>query len=151
MIHAKFYPRFFCAAAVVLVLAVALGAAPTPASAQVLGADDRVAFRDAILAQLGAFRRDDGAAAFALAAPAIRETFGTPDAFMEMVRTGYQPVYRPQVFEFGVASIGPYGPEQRVFVVGPDGRDYVAIYPMERQPDGRWLVNGCLLTRPEGA
>jgi hypothetical protein len=135
----------------VALAAVAFLSMARPATAQTLGEADRAAFRQVISDQLAALRRDDGGAAFALAAPGIRETFGTPDAFMEMVRAGYQPVYRPQVFEFGIASVGPHGPEQRVFVVGPDGRDYVAIYPMERQPDGRWLVNGCLLTRPEGA
>ena len=139
------------AGAFALLFALALGVAlvPPAAAQNAIAAADRAEFQKVILEQLGAFRRDDGAAAFALAAPGIRETFGTPETFMDMVRQGYQPVYRPQTFEFGDASVGPHGPEQRVFVVGPDGRDYIAVYPMERQPDGRWLVNGCLLKRPE--
>lgn len=131
-------------AAFVLVASSALSFAQTA-----LSADDRAQFQKVILDQLHAFQRDDGAAAFSLAAPGIRETFGTPETFMEMVRDGYQPVYRPQSFEFGQATVGPYGPEQRVFVRGPDGKDYIAVYPMERQSDGRWLVNGCMLKRPE--
>ena len=29
-----------------------------------------------------------------------RQMFGTSDVFMDMVRQGYQPVYRPRLFEF---------------------------------------------------
>ena len=30
----------------------------------------------------------------------IQGMFGTPEIFMDMVRQGYQPVYRPRVFDF---------------------------------------------------
>ena len=67
--------------------------------AEVLPAD-RAAIRETIQAQLDAFRRDDGETAFGFASPTIQSLFGTPELFMQMVRQGYRPVYRPQVFEF---------------------------------------------------
>jgi hypothetical protein len=70
---------------------------------------------------------------------------------MEMVRRGYQPVYRPRQVRFGEAVVGERGPEQRVFVVGPDGLPYIAVYPMERQDDGTWKTDGCTLERPRSA
>ena len=36
-------------------------------------------------------------------------------------------------------------PAQRVLVVGPDGVPVIAVYPMQRMPDGSWLINGCFL------
>jgi hypothetical protein len=36
---------------------------------------------------------------------------------------------------------------QEVYVVGPDGNPVLAIYEMQRQPDGSWRINGCWLTR----
>ena len=36
-------------------------------------------------------------------------------------------------------------PTQEVVVVGPDGAVVLALYPMQLQPDGRWLINGCTL------
>jgi hypothetical protein len=39
-------------------------------------------------------------------------------------------------------------PEQQVFVIGPDGRGYLAHYMMERQPNGSWRISGCYLERP---
>ncbi len=64
---------------------------------------------------------------------------------MDMVREGYQPVYRPKKVDFGDVVDLPEGPEQQVFVIGPDGRRYLAHYMMERQPDASWRISGCYL------
>jgi Domain of unknown function (DUF4864) len=67
------------------------------------------------------------------------------------VRKGYPQVYRPQSFRFGVAGPDAAGrPTQRVTIVGPDGQTYEAIYTMERQPDGAWQINGCMLVKAPG-
>jgi hypothetical protein len=129
---------------VLLLLAAALpGRAQVPATD--LGAADRAAIRAAIEGQMAAFRRDDGPGAFAFASPGIQTLFGTPDNFMAMVRAGYQPVYRPR----GVAFRDPVrlGDQlvQPVEVIGPDGAAVLALYPMERQPDGSWRIAGCQL------
>jgi hypothetical protein len=110
---------------------------------------DQEAIRDVIQRQVDAFRRDDGEAAFGLASPAIRVMFGNPDVFMDMVRQGYQPVYRPQVFEFR-EIVDLHGlPTQKVHVIGPDGRPVTAFYPMAQQPDGSWRIEGCYLQTPD--
>ena len=81
-----------------LILGMTLGLA-LPAAAQV-SPDDQTAIRGVIEGQVEAFRRDDGEAAFGYASPNIRSLFGTSETFMDVVRQGYRPVYRPQVFEF---------------------------------------------------
>ena len=86
--------------------------------------------------------------AYSYAAPTIRQIYPTPDVFMNMVRKGYQQVYRPQSFKFGDAGFSASGrPIQRVTIVGPDGVTYEAIYTMEQQPDGTWQINGCAIVR----
>ncbi|WP_373503430.1 DUF4864 domain-containing protein [Aestuariivirga sp.] len=118
------------------------------AQAQSLSESDRSAFRDIIQGQIEAFRVDDGARAYSYAAPMIKQVFPNPDVFMNMVRKGYQPVYRPQSFKFGDAGFSASGrPTQRVTVVGPDGITYEAIYTMEQQPDGSWQISGCAIVR----
>ena len=57
-------------------------------------ADEAKAVRAVVEAQLAAFAADDAKRAFSYAAPSMREMFGTPERFMEMVRTGYPVVYR---------------------------------------------------------
>ena len=110
---------------------------------------DRAAIRQVIEAQVEAFRRDDGDAAFGLASPTIQGMFGTPQIFMDMVRQGYQPVYRPRAFDFREIVELAGQPAQKVHVIGPDGRPVTAIYPMRQLPDGTWRIDGCFLQAPE--
>ena len=111
-------------AALVLALGLALPAAAA--------AGDSAAIRSVIESQIDAFRQDDGAAAYAFAAPAIRQLFPTVDAFMGMVRGQYQPVYRPRSVTFGTLTDTPSGLQQKVYLVGPDGQAWVALYTLER-------------------
>ncbi len=112
---------------------------------------DRAEFQRIISGQIEAFRADDGARAYSYAAPNIHQIFPTPDIFMQMVKRGYQPVYRPQSFHFGQVGDDPLGrPSQRVTIVGPDGKTYEALYSMERQPDSTWLIQGCTLLEVPG-
>ena len=120
-----------------------------PASADdaaALDTGDRAAIRAVVEQQLAAFQRDDGGAAFGLASPTIQQQFRSPDNFMRMVRTGYLPVYRPREVEFGALATIDGDIVQRVELVGPDGKPAVALYVMQRQPDGSWRINGCFLT-----
>jgi hypothetical protein len=132
-------------------LVLALGFAFGPAAAQDLSLSegDRAAIRDIIGRQVEAFHRDDGDAAFGLASPTIQGMFGTSEIFMDMVKRGYQPVYRPRVFDFR-AIVSLHGqPAQTVHVVGPDGRPVTAVYPMTQLPDGSWRIDGCFLQAPD--
>lgn len=123
----------------------------TAASAQqpAVSTADQSAIRDVIQGQVEAFRRDDGDAAFGYASPMIQGMFGQSDVFMDMVRQGYRPVYRPQVFDFR-EIVDLHGEiAQKVHVVGPDGRPVTAVYPMTQLPDGSWRINGCYLLAPD--
>ena len=133
--------RFFALLGVMLALAL-------PAAAQV-SPSDRTAIRDVIEGQIEAFRRDDGAAAFGYASPSIQNMFGTSETFMDMVRQGYRPVYRPRVFEFREIVTLHGMVTQKVHVIGPDGRPVTALYPMTQQPDGSWRIEGCYLQAPD--
>lgn len=132
-----------------LLLAAPLLAAAAPARAEVAAAD-RAAIEAVITAQIEAFRRDDGEAAYALAAPNVRALFPTVEIFMRMVRTGYLPVYRPRDVRFAEAALEPGGVVQKVLLRGPDGRAHLALYTMERQDDGSWRIAAVVLvTLPE--
>jgi hypothetical protein len=114
-----------------------------------LPASDQQAIRQVIGAQLEAFQHDDGNTAFGFATPAIQQKFGDAATFMQMVKSGYSAVYRPRSVAFDELLDTAFGPDQILKVIGPDGRAYTAHYIMEKQPDGRWMINGCYLTRME--
>ncbi len=134
--------------ALLVLVAGFAAAASAQASAQV-SSTDAAAIRDVIRRQVEAFRLDDGDAAFGYASPSIQGMFGRADIFMDMVRQGYRPVYRPQVFDFR-EIVDLHGQvAQKVHVVGPDGRPVTAVYPMTRLPDGSWRIDGCYLLAPD--
>lgn len=106
---------------------------------------DRQSIEGVIARQLDAFRHDDAAGAYAFAAPSIQRMFPTPDIFMDMVRRGYAPVYRPSDVVFADLALRDGDLVQTVELTGPDGRPVTALYTMERQPDGSWRIAGCML------
>lgn len=127
----------------VLVLTTATGARADQASP--LTEADRSAIRAVIQAQIAAFRADDGVTAFGFASPAIQHQFGNPATFLAMVKTGYMPVYRPREVRFGDLIEGQEEPVQPVLLVGPDLKVVTAFYVMQKQADGAWRIDGCVL------
>jgi hypothetical protein len=132
-------------AAVLIAVSLAFVTVPAQSESLSLSDADRSSIRDVIESQLAAFQRDDGAQAFSYASPTVRRQFVTPERFMHMVRTGYPPVYRPREVEFRDVVVAGDVPAQKVLLVGPDGVPVMAIYPMQRQADGSWKIDGCFL------
>ncbi|HUG60268.1 MAG TPA: DUF4864 domain-containing protein [Methylomirabilota bacterium] len=137
--------RLTAAIAAVLILLTA-AVQPTPAAAD----DATAAIRSVIDGQIAAFQADDGAAAYSYAAPSIRQIFTSPETFMSMVRSGYQPVYRPKSITDGRLREAGGHFVQEVFVVGPDGEFYTALYALQQQPDGEWKISGCRIALTVG-
>ncbi len=96
-------------------------------------------------AQIKAFLADDNQTAYGYAAPSIQRMFPTVESFMAMVTGAYRPVQKPRSFSFGKAEEAGASIVQQVLIVGPDGKDYEALYTLERQPDGSYRITGVSL------
>lgn len=131
-------------AALLVALTLALGIALGPVAAR---AGDVPAAQGVIRAQEQAFARDDAAAAYSHAAPAIKEIFPAPDIFMSMVQNGYAPVYRHKSFEFGESKSEGNWIAQHVHIVDANGEAWEALYTLEQQADGSYKITGCSLLR----
>ena len=110
-------------------------------------ADDVAAAQGVIRSQAEAFSRDDAAAAYSYAAPAIKGIFPRAEIFMSMVQQGYAPVYRHKSFEFGEARVEDGMIAQRVHIIDADGEAWEALYTLEQQPDGSLKITGCSLLK----
>ena len=131
-----------CTRAPVLTLAFLIGLA-SPAFA----ADDVATAQSIIRSQEQALGRDDAAAAYSYAAPAIRQLFPQADIFMYMVQNSYAPIYRHKSFEFGEARAVDGKIAQRVHIVDANGESWEALYTLETQPDGSLKITGCSLLK----
>ena len=128
--------------------AVALLTALLLALASPTFAGDAVtAAQSVVRSQEQAFSRDDAAAAYSYAAPAIHEMFPQADIFMAMVRNSYAPVYRHKSLEFGEARVEGDWIAQRVHIVDDNGEAWEALYTLERDPDGTFRITGCSLLK----
>jgi hypothetical protein len=128
--------------ALVLLIALLIGLV-APACA----ADNVTAAQSVIRLQVEALGRDDAAAAYSYAAPAIQDIFPQADIFMSMVRQSYAPVYRHKSFEFGEARVSGGTIAQRVHIIDADGVPWEALYTLEQQPDGSLKITGCSLLK----
>jgi uncharacterized protein DUF4864 len=109
--------------------------------------DDVAAAQNVIRSQEQAFSKDDAAAAYSHAAPAIKQIFPQADIFMYMVQNSYPPVYRHKSFEFGKARAADGRIAQRVHIIDANGEAWEALYTLEQQPDGSLKITGCSLLK----
>jgi hypothetical protein len=124
-------------------LATALWA--VAASAEELTADRS---RAIIERQFEAF---DAGAAYALADPTIKEKFVDADHFLAMVRELYPPVYRHRSVEFGAFTESGDEASLKATLVDDDSVVWTALYSLRREPNGDWLISGCILVKSEGS
>ncbi|MFD2264163.1 DUF4864 domain-containing protein [Lacibacterium aquatile] len=134
-----------------LAVLASLVAAPAAALAEASSQSDVTVIRTTIERQLEAFRSNDGAAAFALAAPKIQASFGSPDRFIGLVKEGYSPVFKAKSVMYGRLVKNEDATLQLVHLVDNRDRPWLALYIMEAQADGSWRIAGCLLTGDPGA
>ncbi len=110
------------------------------------GEADADAAQTIIDRQLRAFLSDDVATAYSFAAPNIKRIFPTADNFMAMVKQGYKPVHRPRQYSFGrTREISPGSVAQEVLITGPAGKNWVAVYTLQQQPNGEYRITGVSL------
>jgi hypothetical protein len=133
---------------ILIVVAAVLIGLLSPAAAQ--SEADRSAIQGVISQQLDAFLRDDGSAAYSFAAPNIQTMFPTQERFMDLVKRGYQPVYRSRSHTFGELKQTAMGLEQTVDLVDAAGEFWTAVYTLQQQPDGSWKISSCILVKKPG-
>jgi len=132
-------------------LALSMGMTLTAwAQSASISGEDAASIRSVIDSQIEAFRRDDGINAYSHAAPSIKKIFPSVSRFMDMVKRGYRPVYRPQSYTFEDLRSGDKGPVQAVRLIGPSNREWIAFYTFEKQPDGTWKISGVYIQAAPG-
>lgn len=131
-------------------LILALGLAPLALAAQAVSAADARAVREVVEAQLKALAVDDAVRAFSYASPTIRTKFGDAANFMAMVQSGFPMVLRPAATAFFQPEAIDGAVLQVLQLRDRAGKAWLATYTLQRQPDGRWRINGCTVQPDNG-
>ena len=126
------------------------------ARAAVLPEPDARAVRQVVQAQLDALAAGDADRAFSYAAAAIQAQFGGAANFMDMVRSGYPMVVRPDAVTFFQAQADDTADgtaitvRQNVRLRDREGRLWMATYLLERQAGAGWRIGGCAVVADNG-
>ena len=135
----------------VLVLWLGLtGATFMPAAHAAVNAAQARQVQLLVRAQLDAFAADDAERAFSYAAVSIQQMFGTPDQFLQMVRSSYPVVYRPASVTFLTPKSDATGIVQPVHMTDADGASWLALYRLVQLKDKSWRIAGCVLAAGKG-
>ena len=116
-------------------------------------AEDNLATARALIEdQVVAFLNDDVDSAYSFTTPGVQKIFSEPQRFFDMVKRNYAPVYRPGNYAFGRALSETDGATiaQELLITGPKGKNWRAVYVLERQDDGNYRINGVRLSKPKG-
>lgn len=131
----------------VLVLCFGLAGAAliAPAQAADVSAAHTQQIQRLVRAQLAAFAADDAPRAFSYASASIQKMFGTPEQFLEMVRSSYPVVYRPASVAFLTPKPDATGVVQPVHMTDAEGASWIALYRLVQLKDRSWRIAGCVL------
>ncbi len=118
-----------------------------------LAEDNLSSARGVIEQQIVAFLNDDVDSAYSFATPGVQKVFPEPQRFFDMVKRNYAPVYRPGNYAFGRALSETDGATiaQELLITGPKGKNWRAVYVLERQEDGKYRINGVRLSKLKGS
>ncbi len=105
--------------------------------------------RQVIEHQLAAFQHDDADQAYSDAAPTVQMAFPDASEFLAMVAYHYPAVYRHSHVDFGDAAEKDGHIAQAVLLTDDNGKIWEAIYKLEREPDARWKIVGCVIAASE--
>lgn len=108
-----------------------------------LRASDWKAIQEVIAAQRAALIAGDGGKAFDYATPSLRTQFGDAATFMAMVHLGYQALLTARYTEFLEGAVIEGLVIQPLRLIDADNSVRVALYTLERQPNGAWRISGC--------
>ena len=119
------------------------GAMPAPARPLGFSSVEVNGIRDAIRGQIMALAARDAKQAWSYLAPSTQTYFNDPTVFLTTLATQMKPLTSPQEFAFSGIEREATDAVQDVILSDVDGREWLARFTMERQPDGRWGIKTC--------
>lgn len=112
------------------------------AFAENVAAADARLIKMVVQSQLKALSEGDATHAFALATPEARSEIGTPENLLRIVKENFDPLYHCRLAIFMKAEDEDGDVTQTVRITDDEDHVWLAVYDMEREPDGSWEIGG---------
>jgi hypothetical protein len=109
---------------------------------------DRI--RGSIRAHIRAVTARDAAGAYESLTPIIKDYYSNSNAFLDALTTELKPVVNAESFTFASIEREAEDAVQSVVLTDPRGREWLARYRLQRQGDGSWAIQSCLVEPVDG-
>ena len=123
--------------------AVEKASLPGSAARTGLSGLERDRIRSSIRKHITALTQNNSNAAYETLTPIIKDYYSNPNAFLDIMKNELQPVAKAKSFAFMEIQREATDAIQSVLITGPDDREWIAQYRLQRQGDGRWAIMGC--------
>jgi len=114
-------------------------------AADVVAEADIKSVQFVIDSQITAFKSGDHTSAYSFAAPNVKQAFPSVDTFIDMVRRGYTPLFRPSSYFFGRSMLSEGEFLQELIVTDASRQLWQIIYTLSQQKDQSWKVTNVLM------
>ena len=128
--------------AALLAVIMLAGAALAQKTEEEAPANLRSGAQTTINGQMQAFRAREHDQAFSYADPSLQKLFRNTETFIGMVKGGYGAIYDAQGWSFGRSRMDGATLYQELYVTGPNGREWIALYTMKQDAAGNWRIGG---------
>jgi hypothetical protein len=118
-------------------------AVPSPARPLGLSEIEITGIRDAIRGQIMALAAQDAQRAWSYLAPSTKDYFDEPATFLRTLTTQMEPLAGTHKFAFSDMDREATDAIQDVVLLDLEGREWLARFTLERQPDGSWGIKTC--------
>jgi len=99
--------------------------------------------RSSIRGHIQALTSRDASGAYDSLTPAIQKYYSNSNAFLTYLTKQVEPLVNVKSFAFTSIEREATDAIQNVILTGAKGREWIARFHLERQPDGRWAIMGC--------
>jgi hypothetical protein len=118
-------------------------AVPAPARPLGLSEIEITGIRDAIRGQIMALAERDAQRAWSYLAPSTKDYFDQPAIFLRILTAQMKPLAGTSQYAFSAMDREATDAIQDVVLTDPQGREWLARFTLERQPDGSWGIKTC--------
>lgn len=106
--------------------------------------------RSSIRGHMQALSQRDAAGVYDSLTPAIKDYYKNSKAFLAYLTTQLKPLANAKNFAFTSIEREATDAIQEVVLTGAKGREWIARFKLQRQPDGRWAIMQCLIEAAPG-
>lgn len=135
--------------AVVAILSL-LFVMPSAAAESIVADDDVKAVQLVIGNQISALKSGDYQSAYSFAAPNVKQAFPSVKTFINMVQSGYKPLYQHASYVFGKNTLSKGEVYQEIIVADESRQLWQFIYTLDQQQDKTWKVTNVVMYPYQG-